>query len=295
VTTAIQTERLRKVYGSTVALDDVGLEVAQGSVYGVVGPNGAGKSTLLGILAGLRSPTSGTIDVASPRRRVATMPDTPQFDPWLTAHEVVDLARSLTSPDLPATAADAALDEAGLTEAASRRVAGFSRGMLQRLGIAATIVGRHDLLILDEPCSALDPLGRHDVLELIGRLGRRSTILFSSHILSDVQRVCDTVGVLRGGRLLYQGSLDRLLNEHTTPAYRVTIRSSPKSVLEALRVAPWVVEASESGAGEITVGVTSVADAEAGMMPVLAATGARVIAVEPVAADLERVFLEMTT
>jgi ABC-2 type transport system ATP-binding protein len=295
VTVAVRTEGLRKVYGSTVALDAVSLQVAEGSVYGLVGPNGAGKSTLLGILAGLRRATSGTVEMATPSRRVAVMPDTPRFDPWLTAWEVVDLARALTAPEVPLAAVDEALAETGLSDVAGRRVGGFSRGMLQRLGIAATIVSEPDLLMLDEPCSALDPLGRHEVLELVSRLGRRSTILFSSHILADVQRVCDTVGVLREGHLLYQGPLDRLLGEHVMPAYLVRLRPPLEPVIVALRAASWVLGVAEEGRDEVKVEVSSVAEAETGLVSVLAAAGARVVSVEPVAADLESVFLEITS
>ncbi len=294
MTPVVRTAGLRKVYGSTVALDDVDLEVEPGKVYGLVGPNGAGKSTLLGILAGLRRPTAGTVAITVPRTRIATMPDTPQFDPWSTAREVVDLARALTAPDVEHAAVDDALAEAGLADAAGRRVGGFSRGMLQRLGIAATIVGRPDLLILDEPCSALDPLGRHEVLELVGRLARRSTVLFSSHILADVQRVCDTVGVLREGRLVHQGSIADLLDAHVTPAFLVRLRSDPAPVAAALAGREWVVGVAEAGKDELRVEVSSVEAAESGLVGALAAAGARVISIEPAAPDLEAVFLEMT-
>ncbi|HEX9122177.1 MAG TPA: ABC transporter ATP-binding protein [Actinomycetota bacterium] len=295
MTVVVRTEGLRKVYGSTVALDAVSLEVAEGSVYGLVGPNGAGKSTLLGILAGLRRASSGAVEIATPRRRVAVMPDTPRFDPWITAREVVDLARALTAPEVPLAAVEEALAEAGLADVAARRVGGFSRGMLQRLGIAATIVSGPDLLMLDEPCSALDPLGRHEVLELVSRLGRRATVLFSSHILADVQRVCDTVGVLREGNLLYQGPLDRLLEDHVKPAYLVRLRSAPEPVIRSLRAESWVVGVTEEGRDEIKVEVSQVAAAETGLVSTLAAVGARVVSVEPVAADLESVFLEITS
>ncbi|HZD79975.1 MAG TPA: ABC transporter ATP-binding protein [Actinomycetota bacterium] len=292
---AVLTEGLGKVYGSTVALDDVGLRVPQGSIYGLVGPNGAGKSTLLGILAGLRRPSAGSVRIDTPPRRIAVMPDTPLFDGWLSAREVVDLARSLTAPETPGTAVGAALSEAGLGDVSDRRVGGFSRGMLQRLGIAATIVGEPELLILDEPCSALDPLGRHEVLELVGRLGRRATVLFSSHILADVQRVCDTVGVLGRGRLLYQGPLDELLGERVVPAYLIRVRGEIAPVMRSLRGVPWVRSVVEEGRGELRAEVTSVAEAERGLMGRLAQTEARVISVEPAAADLESVFLELTS
>jgi ABC-2 type transport system ATP-binding protein len=290
----IRTEGLRKVYGATVALDDVSLRVEAGSVYGLVGPNGAGKSTLLSILAGLRRSTAGEVAVTLPRSRVSVMPDTPRFDPWLTAREVVDLARTMAAPEVPPSAVDESLSEAGLADVVTRRVGGFSRGMLQRLGIAASIVSRPDLLMLDEPCSALDPLGRYEVLELVGRLGRRGTVLFSSHILSDVQRVCDTVGVLREGRLLHQGSLDELLTERVMPAYLVRVRPPLEPVVKALMAEPWVRGVAESGQGELRVEVTSIAETETGLVATLGRVGARVVSVEPAAADLETVFLELT-
>jgi ABC-2 type transport system ATP-binding protein len=291
----LETDALRKVYGATVALDGVDLVVDAGSVYGLVGPNGAGKSTLIGVVAGLRRPSSGSIHLRVERRRIAVMPDTPRFDPWLTAREVVDLARTMVAPEAPPSAVEEALGEAGLADVAGRRVGGFSRGMLQRLGIAATIVSAPDLLMFDEPASALDPLGRYEVLELVGRLARRSTILFSSHILADVQRVCDTVGVLREGRLLYQGPLEALLTDRVQPAYLVRVRPPLEPVAAAMRAAPWADGVTEAGHGQLRVGVRSVPDAERGIVEVLSSVGARVISIDPEAPDLESVFLELTS
>jgi ABC-2 type transport system ATP-binding protein len=295
VTPVLETRGLGKRYADTVALDGVDLRLDRGSVYGLVGPNGAGKSTLVGLVGGLRRPTSGEVVHHVERRRVAVMPDTPVFDAWLTAREVVDLARGMTAPDLPASAVDEALREAGLLDVAGRRVGGFSRGMLQRLGLAATIVSRPELLVLDEPASALDPLGRYEVLELVGRLAERSTILFSSHILADVQRVCDTVGVLREGRLLYQGPIEALLTERVQPAYLVRVRPPIEPAAEGLRAAAWSAGVSEAGHGQLRVEVTSVPDAERGIVEVLARIGARVISIDPEAPDLEAVFLELTS
>jgi ABC-2 type transport system ATP-binding protein len=291
----LETRSLRKVYGATVALDDVDLAVERGGVYGLVGPNGAGKSTLIALVAGLRRPSAGEIRLGVPRAELAVMPDTPRFDPWLTAREVVDLALAMVRRDVPTSAVDDALHEVGLSDVAGRRVGGFSRGMLQRLGIAATIVSRPELLVFDEPASALDPLGRFEVLELIGRLASRSTILFSSHILADVQRVCDTVGVLREGRLLYQGPLDSLLTERVQPAFLVRVRPPLEPVAAALAAATWASSVSDAGYGRLRVEVTSVREAELGIAGVLAACRARVVSVEPEVADLEAVFLELTS
>ncbi len=290
----VQTQGLVKTYGGVRALAGVSLRVEAGSVYGLVGPNGAGKTTLLAVLAGLRRPTAGSVRTTVPRERVAVMPDTPRFEPWLTAFEVVDLARSLIAPEVPESEVDLALERTGLADVAGRRVGGFSRGMLQRLGLAATIVSRPGLLLLDEPCAALDPAGRKEVLDLVTRLGRSGTVLFSSHILSDVQRVCDTVGVLREGRLLFEGPIDALLADRVRPAFLVRLRRPLDPVAAALRAQPWVRSAEMTGASELRVEVRSLEDGERELAGALARAGARVIAIEPEAADLETVFLEMT-
>jgi ABC-type nitrate/sulfonate/bicarbonate transport system ATPase subunit len=156
-------------------------------VYGLVGPNGSGKTTLLSLLAGLRRPTAGTIELEVEPGRVAVLPDTPTFDSWLTGREVIDLARSLSAPHLPGSAVDDALARAGLTHAATRRVGGYSRGMLQRLGLATTLVGEPELLLLDEPCSALDPLGRREVLDTVRRLNREQgvTVVAITHHMEE--------------------------------------------------------------------------------------------------------------
>jgi ABC-2 type transport system ATP-binding protein len=291
----LRTKELTKRYGTHTALAGVDLTVTPGSVYGLVGPNGAGKTTLLAILAGLRRATGGRVELGVPRRRVAVLPDTPQFDPWLTGREVVSLAvRLATGVDRPSDV-DSALADAGLADAAGRRAGGYSRGMLQRLGLAATMVGRPELLLLDEPASALDPAGRREVLDLIGRLRGHATVVLSSHILGDVQEVCDTVGILREGRLLFQGSLQDLLVGHAVPAFRVRLRSPAEPAVAALRAADWVTGVSEPAAQTLRIAVRSLDEAERALPAVLAACEARVISLAPEAPDLEDVFLELTS
>jgi ABC-2 type transport system ATP-binding protein len=289
----VSTTDLAKRYREHTALDGVTISVPAGSVFGLVGPNGAGKTTLLALLAGLRRASAGTVAFGVPRAQVALLPDTPHFEPWLTAWEVVDLARQLSAPDAGPDRTAAALARTGLTDAAHRRTAGFSRGMLQRLGLAATIVGEPAVLLLDEPCSALDPLGRREVLDLVGSLGGDHTVLFCSHILDDVQEVCDTVGVLRDGRLLFQGPLDDLLVGHAAPTYTVRLRAPLAPVVDALRAEPWVRTVEQVGAEELHVTVERLADAEAHLAGVLAGAGAHVISTVPAGADLEQVFLEL--
>ncbi len=291
----VRTHQLRKDYGSTVALRNVGLEVPSGSVYGLVGPNGAGKTTLLAILAGLRKPTSGSVEVHVEWSRVAVLPDTPQFDSWLTGREVVDLARTLTDPSVPSDRVDEVLEQAGLADAAHRVVGGYSRGMLQRLGVASTVVGRPALLMLDEPSSALDPAGRREVLDLVARLRGEATVIFSSHILGDVQEVCDTVGILRAGELLFQGPLTELLVGSAVPADRLRVRPPGDRAVEALRRAPWVRSVEEVSPDELRILVETVEAAEQNLATSLAGTGVRIVSFGPEAATLEQVFLELTS
>ena len=162
----LRTNGLSKAYGARTVLSDVDMTVAGGSVYGLVGPNGAGKTTLLSILAGLRRASAGSVQLDVPRSRVALLPDTPQFEPWLTGREVVSLAARLAAVAIGDRAIDAtaAVERRWPTPAwptgPDDRVGGYSRGMLQRLGLAATLVGQPEVLLLDEPASALDPAGR---------------------------------------------------------------------------------------------------------------------------------------
>jgi ABC-2 type transport system ATP-binding protein len=289
----IRTRSLGKRYGDTDALLDVDLVVPRGCTYGLIGPNGAGKTTLLSILAGLRRPTSGSVEVAVPRRAMSVLVDTPQFEPWLTAREVVDLSRHLTAPELPDDRVAAVLEEVGLGDALDRRAGGFSRGMLQRLGLAACLVGDPEVLVFDEPSSALDPAGRREVLDLIGRLAHTKTVLLSTHILSDAQQVCDVVGVIDHGQVRFQGPIAELLAA-TTAAYGLHVREAPPGLLEDLRRQPWMEEVVEHAPGRIRLVVSDAARAEREIAGLLAERKVAVVSFYP-AADLEAAFLELTS
>jgi ABC-2 type transport system ATP-binding protein len=295
VTEAVVTTRgLTKRYGAVTALEAVDLTVPRGSVYGLVGPNGAGKTTLLSILAGLRRASEGDVELTIPRARLAVVPDTPSFEPWLTAREVVALARNLATLPADGEAVDRVLATTGLEEAADRRVGGFSRGMLQRLGLGAALAVEPALLVLDEPAAALDPAGRRDVLDLVTALRGDTTVVFSSHILGDVQQVCDTIGILRHGRLLFEGTTRELLVGRAAAAFSVRLRPPAGPAVAALEAEDWVTAVERPGEDRLRVTVSSVDAAEAGLVRVLAESGARVVAITPVEADLEHVFLELT-
>jgi len=288
----VSTDAVSKRYGDVVALDRVDLVVREGSVYGLIGPNGAGKTTMLAILAGLRKPSGGSTRIAT--TSVAVLPDTPQFDGWLTGREVVELSLSLQGGVSPRSAVEDVLSVAGLSEDADRRVRGYSRGMLQRLGIAAAVVTTPDLLLLDEPAAALDPAGRREVLDLVSAMKGRSTVLFSSHILDDVAEVCDDIGILRRGEMVYQGSLERLLDRYVGTGFGIRLRSGADDVRDALLREPWVTSVGVGPDETLAVAVSDVAEAERRLVQVLAVSGHPVVSVTKSESSLEQVFLEVT-
>lgn len=289
---AVATSDITKQYRETLALDSVSISVQRGSVYGLVGPNGAGKTTLLGILSGLRRQTAGTFSVDA--ARIGVLSDTPSFDSWLTAHEVVDLSRSLNAPDTPLAAVDHVLHLTGLSDVARRKVGGFSRGMLQRLGLAAAVVGEPDVLLLDEPAAALDPAGRREVLDMVTALRGTSTVVFSSHILDDVQQVCDTVGILKAGQIVYEGTLAELVkNTGRDAVYRIRIRGAGEELVGVLRSCEWTTSVELDG-DVITVSASSAPVLERELMRCLARVDVPIVSVAPIERSLEDVFLEVT-
>jgi ABC-2 type transport system ATP-binding protein len=214
----IETRGLTKTYGDVRALDGLDLTIPKGGVYGVLGPNGAGKSTLFRILLGLIQPTDGSAtvmggpvgDVAA-MRRMGSMIETPRFPPYMTARMVL---RWLALEHGHGGEADIPywLERVGLTRAADRKVRGFSVGMMQRLGIAASLMTRPDLVILDEPTSGMDPPGIQEMRGLIRSLAADDgvTVILASHQLSEVQRICDRVAIMNKGKLVLEGAVSEL-------------------------------------------------------------------------------------
>lgn len=233
---AVCTKDLSKTFGKHQVLNNINLRVPTGSCYGFVGANGAGKTTTMRILAGLAGASSGSATVlgvsrgklpVKPIPGVSYLTDVPQISPWLKAKDaLITLARlGGISPDLAAERSDELLNLVNLDKAPGR-IGSFSRGMKQRMGIAAALVTAPKLLLIDEPTSALDPIGRADVLGLLRELTGKVTIVFSSHILSDVAKVSTHVGILHRGSLLAQGQLGELVSQQTKHVtLDVTVRS----------------------------------------------------------------------
>ncbi len=211
---ALAVNDLRKAYGRTEALRGVGLEVAEGELFGLLGPNGAGKSTLVKIACGLVQPTSGTAHVAGApagsleaQRGLGYLAELFRFPEWLSADELLALHQKLAESGGGAAERAELLELVGLAEAAERPVGQMSKGMQQRLGIAQAMIGSPRLLLLDEPTSALDPAGRRTVRGLLEELRSRGVaVLLNSHLLSEVELVCDRVAIIARGEVVAAGT-----------------------------------------------------------------------------------------
>jgi ABC-2 type transport system ATP-binding protein len=304
---AIRIEGLTKIYGAVRALDGLDLTVTAGSVFGFLGPNGAGKTTTIRILTGLAHATTGRASVSGAEvtahrhaaaRRIGHLAEEPAFYSWMTAAEFVDhVARTfgLARSERAARVTEL-LELAGLAGVSGRRIGGFSRGMRQRLGLAQALVNRPEVLFLDEPTSALDPAGRKEVLELIERLRGRCTVFMSTHILADVERVCDTIGIVAKGKLVTQAPREQLLARYATPVFEVEVRRGLEPELAkwaaTLEQLPWIDAVSVTGStARIVVRDTDVAMRE--LLPSALGAGLVLTRYEMMRPSLEEVFLRL--
>jgi len=215
----IETAGLTKRFGDRVAVDSVDLRVPRGSAFGYLGPNGAGKTTLIRMLLGLTEASSGTMRLLGlpvPERRgaalarVGAIVEEPRFHPFLTGRENLQVAAAVRDAEAQARI-DGALKRVGLSERANERVGSYSLGMRQRLGVGRALLGDPELLLLDEPTNGLDPAGIHEFRDMIGGfIGEGRTVLLSSHLLDEVEKICDAVAIVDRGRVVVQGSIEQL-------------------------------------------------------------------------------------
>jgi ABC-2 type transport system ATP-binding protein len=303
VTAAIRIAGLTKVFGSKRALDGVDLTVEEGSVFGFLGPNGAGKTTTLRILTGLARPTSGRVrilgrDVSGAddevRRRIGFLPDVPGFYDWMTGDEFLRFAGGLFGLRGPRFDERVAvlLDLAGLTDV-STRIGGFSRGMKQRLGVAQALVNAPTLLMLDEPTSALDPIGRKDVLDMLASLRGRTTVFFSTHILSDVERICDTVAILDAGKVVAHGAIDDLKARYGAQKVVIEVDEGTEWLAGEVGRAPWASAVTVTDDGAIEIAVSDARAARCELPAIVASRGLALRRMEAGEVDLEDVFVEL--
>jgi len=301
----IKVEGLVKTYGKVKALDGLDLHVEPGSVFGFLGPNGAGKTTTMRILTGLARPTSGRawvagVDLATEgqdlARRIGYLPEEPAFYGWMTPLEFLDYLGRLygLQAKIRSARVKELIDLVKLGDSGKRRITGFSRGMRQRLGLAASLVNQPEVLFLDEPASALDPAGRKEVLDLIEGLRGQCTVLMSTHILADVERVCDVIGIMARGKLIVQAPRQKLLDQVATPVFEVEAEDADGLHTWAVsgRTLPWVASIDFNGnTGRILVKDRNLAKRE--LLPNLLQAGLVVNRYEELKPSLEDVFLHL--
>jgi ABC-2 type transport system ATP-binding protein len=273
----IETRNLSKTYKEVQALQGLNLTVKQHSIFGFLGPNGAGKSTTIKLLIGLIQPSGGQINIfghdaqrgsVAIRKRLGYLAQDPRFYEHMTARQIIGYTARFFyrgPKDLLEARVQEMLELVGLEDKADRPVRGFSGGERQRLGIAQAQVNYPDLLILDEPAASLDPMGRHDVLEVMEKLRKYTTIFYSTHILDDVQRVSDTVAILNQGRLIAEAPINELLaGDGGSVVYDITLKSEPDAALVEAKSRvtgqPWVQNLSTKADDGLTSWRVSVTD-----------------------------------
>ena len=301
---AIAVHGLSKKFGRNEVLRSVNLSVPPNSVFGFLGPNGAGKTTTMKILVGLLHPTSGSAsvlghDVASDgmraRAAIGYLPQDASYWSHLTVRDVLNFtARRYLDLSRRALAehVDDIIELAGLDHLADRRVGKLSGGERQRLGVAEAWVGQPDVLILDEPSSGLDPEGRHEVLDLLDRLREYATILYSTHILDDVERIADHIAIIDRGSIVASGPVESFL-VGSTAIYSIGGEGVGSSAVDALRATSWVDSIEPGTDGRIEVAVNDRRQAEHELLRTLVERGVHVTDFRPSRRSLEDTYLDL--
>lgn len=296
MTKLLQVEQLTKTFGTYHAANDVTFSIEEHTSTALIGPNGAGKTTTLSMLAGLMKPTSGTMIFQNEKKTdqrtlIGFLPQYPKFYPWLSALEFTEMAAQLSGVEKRYAKAEAqkTLEFVGLGDVLTKRTGTFSGGMKQRLGLAQAIVHKPKLLLLDEPVSALDPVGRRQVLNLLKELQQETTILYSTHILNDAEEMTDQLLFMRKGMLVESGSLEQVRERYAEPKIVIEFESTEHLNLFAKNV-PWKLEMKNS------IALIDVVAQQVTMQEVLQQISAQsyhVRKVEKQTASLEEIFMKV--
>jgi ABC-2 type transport system ATP-binding protein len=271
---AIQTSNLSKSFKGIPAVRDLNLHVPAGSIYGFLGPNGSGKTTTIKMLTGLSRPTTGSILIHGKevkfgklmnRQEIGYLPDVPNFYPWMTAPQFLQFVGELFSIEnkLMNSRIESLLELVGLS-GVKQRINGFSRGMKQRLGIAQAILHQPKVVVMDEPTSALDPIGRREVMEIMKKLAGNMTIFLSSHILTDIESVCDRVVIMDQEKMVLENSIEELRRSYSHPTIVLETETgeAQQRLLSELAKREWVSQINHNDQGEIQLGVEDLARAQ---------------------------------
>ena len=296
---AVRGRGVTKVFGDVVALDHVDVSMAVGQIHGLVGPNGAGKTTLLGLLLGLAVADEGSLEIfGRPVGRAPAAPDGvsgfvdgPGLYPTLTAKQNLAALVALRHRDAPSAGVEEALEQVGLSEVADDKVRGFSLGMRQRLGLAAALLTKPRLLVLDEPANGLDPAGKKHVHGVLNRLAAEgATVILSSHRMDDLEALCSEVTILTTGRVVFSGPLTKLSDENRELGYRLRVSDASRARTVAAETPGVSIESTASDMIVVRAKVAAMDELVARI--VRADIALRELA--PVVSPLEAAFLALT-
>lgn len=307
----IEVSHLSKKYGTHPAIEDLSFTVGDGQIFGLLGPNGAGKSTIMNILTGYLAPTSGEVKVAGfslpeqaqqAKACVGYLPEQPPLYPEMTVQEYLDFAAELKGIKKKADRKEQvrkAARRTGLEEVLPRLIRSLSKGYRQRVGIAAALLGTPKVIILDEPTVGLDPAQMIEIRSLIRDLGKTHTVILSSHILSEVQSVCDRVLIIAHGKLVAQGTPEELAAQLTAKGtITATAQGSRDAVVAAASAVPGLtdVKVTDEKGGEVSFTAVSTAgtDLRGALSLALAQAGCPVLSLSAETMSLEDVFLQLT-
>ena len=290
----LEVRNLSKQFGAKKVVDQVSFTLQAHTATALIGPNGAGKTTILSMLAGLLESSSGEIllpGVKDKRRAIGFLPQYPQFYSWLTALEYMEMVANLSGVDKRTLKQDCQkmLEFVGLAQAMNKKTVTFSGGMRQRLGIAQALIHQPKLLLLDEPVSALDPVGRREIMNLLKEVQQQTTILYSTHILNDAEEMTNQLLFLREGRLVQQGSLAEVKAKFEQPRYTVIFADAQQALQFAGQSELLATVEGNKVYVEITDGVPSMQQ----LLNRLAASPYDILKVERQTASLEEIFMKV--
>ena len=304
---AIRCDNLTKRYGALTALDRLTIEVSEQSIFGFLGPNGSGKTTMIKLLMGMSRPNAGCAwvngkeviaDAPEMRMQIGYLPDVPNFYNWMTGIEFMRFVGDLyhLTPTEKKSRSFELIELVGLQKSDNRKIGGYSRGMKQRLGLAQALMNRPKVLFLDEPCSALDPMGRRDVLNIILKLRESTTVFMSTHILSDVERVCDSLAIIDKGKLIATSTVEALHRRFALSSFDLEFEENPSEFMKLLEKQPWVqkvekIEINNSSGLRVQAGDVQMAKRELPQM--IASNRLSLVRYEMTMPSLEDIFVQL--
>ncbi|PTL37726.1 ABC transporter ATP-binding protein [Alkalicoccus saliphilus] len=289
---------VQKTYGKTTAVDNADLHIKKDRCTALIGPNGAGKTTLLSIITGLLKPEKGQVTLSGSqkdrREVIGYLPQFPQFYNWMTGREYIRYAGELfgLSRKVADSRAEELLAVTGLEKSGTKRIASYSGGMKQRLGIAQALVNHPELLILDEPVSSLDPFGRREVIELMEKLKKDTAILFSTHVLGEAEQVSDDVYMMKNGKIIMESTLADLKKNYALPVFLIETKGEIQELAEAFQGENWV-EAVELDGGKLRIHAANMTQGRDGVLRLLRDTNALYTKVEAESVSLEDIFVKV--